>query len=269
MYLRQVILAALVPAMAAFAQSTADVPFQVSVAANPSAGESPLNITNSGETTLISGLTLSNGNAQVSPTPGTPGNQGGDVFVLRPGPFSPVLRGDDARRLGVDAVLTFVQLGAPFELEALRSAARVAAESDRAGLEYVCEIMPVVSERFPLDDAPEAIAAAARTAAGLGAGLVKTTMPRPLAGVRDAVACGRPVIFAGGDLTNDHDKLFASVGAALEAGARGVAFGRNVWGAKDPGGVVAQLHGVIHKPVDAATSAASVPVSHALDVRSS
>jgi hypothetical protein len=48
MYLRNVILAALVPAMAAFAQNTADVPFQVSVAANPTAGESPINITNSG-----------------------------------------------------------------------------------------------------------------------------------------------------------------------------------------------------------------------------
>jgi hypothetical protein len=48
MYLRNVLLAALVPAMAALAQNTADVPFQVSIAANPLAGESPINITNSG-----------------------------------------------------------------------------------------------------------------------------------------------------------------------------------------------------------------------------
>ncbi len=48
MHIRTVVLAILVLAMVAFAQNTADVPFQVSVAANPSAGESPVNITNSG-----------------------------------------------------------------------------------------------------------------------------------------------------------------------------------------------------------------------------
>jgi hypothetical protein len=48
MHLRNAFLATLVSAIAAFAQNTADVPFQVSVATNPSAGESPINLTNSG-----------------------------------------------------------------------------------------------------------------------------------------------------------------------------------------------------------------------------
>ena len=52
---------------------------------------------------------------------------------------------DDARRIGVEMVLTYVQLGAPFELEALRMAGRAAADADAAGLTYVCEIMPVES----------------------------------------------------------------------------------------------------------------------------
>ncbi|HEY1242284.1 MAG TPA: hypothetical protein VGF16_17090 [Bryobacteraceae bacterium] len=46
--MRNVILTALVFAMAALAQNTADVPYQVSIAVNPLAGESPINITNSG-----------------------------------------------------------------------------------------------------------------------------------------------------------------------------------------------------------------------------
>ncbi len=53
---------------------------------------------------------------------------------------------DDAVRLGVKAVMTYIQLGAPFELEALRAAARIAADCDRAGIDYVCEIMPVESQ---------------------------------------------------------------------------------------------------------------------------
>jgi len=50
MQLRNVLLVALVLAMAAFAQNpiTADSPFQVSYAANPSAGESYINIINTG-----------------------------------------------------------------------------------------------------------------------------------------------------------------------------------------------------------------------------
>ncbi len=48
MHLRNVFLATLASAIAVFAQNTADVPFQVSVATNLSSGELPVNITNSG-----------------------------------------------------------------------------------------------------------------------------------------------------------------------------------------------------------------------------
>ena len=49
---------------------------------------------------------------------------------------------EDAVRLGAGAVLTFVQVGTPFELAALQLAGRVAAAADAAGVAYVCEIMP-------------------------------------------------------------------------------------------------------------------------------
>ena len=48
MQLRNVFLATLASAIVALGQNTADVPFQVSVATNLSAGESPINLTNSG-----------------------------------------------------------------------------------------------------------------------------------------------------------------------------------------------------------------------------
>ena len=107
---------------------------------------------------------------------------------------------EDAARIGAAAVLTYVQLGGPGELDALVAAARVAARADAAGLAYVCEIMPVESERFPDAYAPAAIAAAARTGAELGAHLVKTSLPTPATSVAEAVtACDVPVIIAGGE----------------------------------------------------------------------
>jgi len=153
---------------------------------------------------------------------------------------------DDAIRIGAGAVLTFVQLGADFELEALRSAARIAAEADRAGIPYVCEIMPVESSRYPDPAAPLAITAACRVSAELGAHLTKTTMPTPPAAVADAAAFGVPVILAGGDPVKDRDALYANVSEALNAGAAGVAFGRNVWGDADPSGTVMRLQGIVH-----------------------
>ncbi len=53
--------------------------------------------------------------------------------------------------------------------------------------------------------------------------------------------CDVPVILAGGDLTGERDALLATVRAALEAGAAGVAHGRNVWGSDDPAAAVAAL----------------------------
>jgi class I fructose-bisphosphate aldolase/fructose-bisphosphate aldolase/2-amino-3,7-dideoxy-D-threo-hept-6-ulosonate synthase len=152
---------------------------------------------------------------------------------------------DDAVRLTVDAVLTYVQIGGPEELTALTSAARVAAAADRAGLPYVCEIMPVESERFPDATDPVAIAAATRTAIEIGSHVVKTTIPTPPEAIAQASGFGVPVVVAGGDPAPPEEKL-AQVHAAVSAGAAGVAVGRNVWGAPRPGDVVASLVEAVH-----------------------
>jgi DhnA family fructose-bisphosphate aldolase class Ia len=155
-------------------------------------------------------------------------------------------RVEDAVRLGAAAVLTYVQLGADHELEALRTAAGVAARADELGLPYVCEIMPVEGEDYPDPAAPVAIAAAARTAGELGAHVVKTTMPNPPEAMAEVSACGVPVVLAGGDFDAADDRLLDIVRRALDAGAAGVAHGRNVWGRPDPGAAVRALGALVH-----------------------
>jgi DhnA family fructose-bisphosphate aldolase class Ia len=160
---------------------------------------------------------------------------------------------EQARRLGAAAVLTYVQLGTPFELDALRAAAQVAVRADELDLPYVCEIMPVEGDAYPDPAAPAAIAAAARTAAELGAHIVKTTMPDPPEAMADVARCGVPVVLAGGDLASDQSRLLDQVRRALDAGAAGVAHGRNVWGRPDPGAAVTALRELVHpEPVRAA-----------------
>jgi DhnA family fructose-bisphosphate aldolase class Ia len=152
---------------------------------------------------------------------------------------------EDAARLGADAVLTYVQLGTEGELDALVDAAHVAAEADKVGLSYVCEIMPVESAVYPDPFAPDAIAAASRTAAELGAHVVKTSMPTPPDAISLAATCGLPVVIAGGELTSDREGLLQQVETAVAAGASGVAFGRNVWGSGDPEGMVKGLRAAV------------------------
>jgi DhnA family fructose-bisphosphate aldolase class Ia len=106
--------------------------------------------------------------------------------------------------------------------------------------------MPVESEPYPDPYDPVAVAAAARSAAEIGAHVVKTSMPTPPEQVALAVTCGLPVVIAGGDPTPDTDALLDRVERAVAAGAAGVAFGRNVWGSPDPAGMVRRLRAAVH-----------------------
>ena len=94
-------------------------------------------------------------------------------------------------------------------------------------------------------DDPLAIAACCRTAAELGARVVKTSFPQPASAIADAVGCGIPVVLAGGD-PRDPSRSLADAADAMAAGAAGVAFGRNVWGATDPAAMVRDLGRIVH-----------------------
>jgi DhnA family fructose-bisphosphate aldolase class Ia len=71
-------------------------------------------------------------------------------------------------------------------------------------------------------------------------------MPDPPEAMADVAECGIPVVLAGGDLDADGDRLLDRVRRALDAGAAGVAHGRNVWGRSDPGAAVAALRALVH-----------------------
>jgi DhnA family fructose-bisphosphate aldolase class Ia len=156
---------------------------------------------------------------------------------------------DDAANLGADAVLTFVQVGLPDELPALAAAARVASACDRVGLPFLCEIMPIESPSYPDAFDAAAIAACARAAAELGAHAVKTSIPNPPEEIAQAVAgCELPIFLAGGDPQPTEEAFLSQIKAAVDAGASGVAVGRNVWAGSDPAGMVKKLAEIVHGP---------------------
>jgi class I fructose-bisphosphate aldolase len=158
---------------------------------------------------------------------------------------------EDAVRLGADAVGYTLYVGSPAQDRDIRQFMEVRKEAERYG-------MPVVMWAYPRGEAINAkggrdslyaIEYAARVACELGADVVKVNFPKlenekqkdcpapyntlkvslEEAIQRIVTAAGRTfVIMSGGEKVED-DLLLERVKTALEAGATGVIFGRNLW----------------------------------------
>ena len=61
--------------------------------------------------------------------------------------------------------------------------------------------------------------------------------------------CPVPVLVLGGVRSSIPEVVLEATRGALDAGARGVVYGRNVWQADDPVAMCGQLREVIHSPV--------------------
>ena len=158
---------------------------------------------------------------------------------------------EEAVRIGADAVGYTLYVGSALQSEDFKQFGEVRRECERYG-------MPVIVWSYPRGeavdakggkDSPYAIEYAARVACELGADIVKVNMPanpgdkasaspKPYNAMafdmveafeRVVKAAGRtPVLLSGGEKTSDED-LFNKAETALQAGATGFIFGRNVW----------------------------------------
>jgi class I fructose-bisphosphate aldolase len=154
----------------------------------------------------------------------------------------------DAVRLGADAVGYTLYVGSPQQEADFEEFAQVRRDAHRHGL-------PLVVWSYPRGSAVDkkggknsfyAVDYAARTAAELGADVVKVNFPEPKAteGVpktyaqpvseQEAVsavvrsAARTPMLLSGGERGGD-DEVLDKARMAMEAGALGLIFGRNIW----------------------------------------
>jgi DhnA family fructose-bisphosphate aldolase class Ia len=155
---------------------------------------------------------------------------------------------EDALRLGVDGVVLMAFVGIPVELETYRIVARVAGECLAANLPLLVEALPCRSERIPDPKSVEAMASAARLGFEHGADYIKTYYTGTPEGFRHVVEnCPVPALIAGGPRMDTVQASLEVVAGALEAGAAGVVFGRNIWQNANPAAMVAALSQIIHQ----------------------
>ena len=168
----------------------------------------------------------------------------GGTKLGKMGPGSQFFSVEDALRLGADAVAVSAFPGTPEEAHTLHTLATVITEAHRWGLPVMAEMQPGGFDAGPELNTTESIALSARVAAELGADWIKI----PYASDFNQVVktCYVPIVMLGGVKTNNQPLLFETVHRAVESGASGVAIGRNIFQADDPGATTAALAAILH-----------------------
>jgi DhnA family fructose-bisphosphate aldolase class Ia len=153
---------------------------------------------------------------------------------------------EDAEALGVDGVCTMLFMGAEVELETLAITAQMARDC-LGKMPVMVEALPCPCARIPDPNAAEAMADACRLAFEHGADVVKTYATGSADSFRQVTAnCPVPVLIAGGPRMGSERAVLQVVRDSLDAGGRGVVFGRNIWQSPDPAKMVAALRHLIH-----------------------
>ena len=156
---------------------------------------------------------------------------------------------EDALAMGAGAITMFLIIGtsdgATFSDNARQVAANVQA-ARRVGMPVIVESV-LWGGRMEDKRDPELLAFGARVAAEFGADAIKTAYTGDPETMRQVVAgCPVPVLVLGGVRSSDPAVVLEATRGALDAGARGVVYGRNVWQADDPVAMCGSLRDVIH-----------------------
>jgi DhnA family fructose-bisphosphate aldolase class Ia len=168
----------------------------------------------------------------------------------------PVMSVADALLHGADAVAGHLNFTAPSEAEMIAGFAGIVTEARRFGVPVVAFAYPrgvrsdgTDEDYFGLrENDPSAygrmVARAVRAAVELGASVVKTIYTGTAGSFHQVIdsACGVPVLVAG-EKRAPREQVLDRAETAVQVGARGVVFGRQIFGRKDPSDFLCELRG--------------------------
>lgn len=158
---------------------------------------------------------------------------------------------EDAVRMGADAVkmvLIFGREQVEVHADNAEEVARAARQCEAWGIPLMVEpTLWGITVPEPEKNDPELIGSICRIAVELGADILKAPYTgNPETFRRIVEASPVPVVILGGPRMNTEHDILNAVAGAVEAGAVGVAFGRNVFQHDNPTGMVKALRRVVH-----------------------
>jgi DhnA family fructose-bisphosphate aldolase class Ia len=152
-----------------------------------------------------------------------------------------------ALRLGADGIKCMVYPWCEDAPNSLADFAALAADCAQWGMPVMAEVIPGGFRAGTAARTPEKIAAGARVAMEAGADVVKTFYTGDPESFRTVTRnCPIPILALGGERAANDRELLQNVRDALDAGAVGVAIGRNIWGHAQPEQITRALAAVIH-----------------------
>jgi DhnA family fructose-bisphosphate aldolase class Ia len=151
-----------------------------------------------------------------------------------------------ALQLGADALKVILY---PFTSNRQNQAncERLGMECAHWGLPFLVESVPGTFAAGPEMRTPERIAAGARIGAECGADFIKTFYTGSSDSFRIVLENATlPVVVLGGERDTDARAVLAQIYEAMQAGASGVAIGRNIWGHELPAKMTAAIAAIVH-----------------------
>ena len=153
----------------------------------------------------------------------------------------------EAIQLGADAISLHVNIGSETESAQLQILGNVARDCDHYGIPLLSMMYPRGKNiKNPYDK--DLVAHVVRIGAELGSDIIKTVYTGCMDSFKEVVdGCPIPIIVAGGPKTNTDRELLEMISNVMDAGARGVAIGRNVFQHKSPTKMTKAITKIVHE----------------------
>lgn len=157
---------------------------------------------------------------------------------------------EEAIKTGADAVSIHVNLGDDHEPEMLRDFGEVSRKCTEWGMPLLAMIYPRgkdIKDAYDVD----LVKKCARTAAEMGADLIKTNYPGDIDLFKEVVrGAEAPVIIAGGPKMDSDERVLQMVKDSMDAGGKGVSIGRNVFQHRNLIGITKAISGIVLEDMD-------------------
>lgn len=157
---------------------------------------------------------------------------------------------EDAIRLGADAIVAFFFVG--YETDAqealnLERLADLASQSRFWQIPLIIEPLAIEKGAHAVRD-PNRIKLAVRIASELGADALKvdyTGDPKSFAEIVESATA--PILIRGGPKMDTDEAVLKMVKDAIDVGAKGLVFGRNIWQHEKPKAILEALKAIVHE----------------------
>lgn len=157
---------------------------------------------------------------------------------------------EKAIQLGADAVSVHVNLGSETESEMLQELGEISETCSYWGIPLLAMMYPR-GQKVENEHDVDLVKHAARVGSELGVDIVKTNYTGDPDSFKEVVEGALvPVVIAGGPKVDTDEELLQMVKDSIEVGGAGVAFGRNLFQAENPGKITKAISEVVHNDLE-------------------